>query len=240
MAHSTYIPKVALEANQAEIAHRPPLLVRLTHWTFTLSFFGLVISGFAIILAHPHFYWGETGNILTPPLFSLPLPTMLGGPSGWGRSLHFQAAWLAVLSGLLYMVSGVASRHFRDQLLLAQRELSFSALKNCVRDHLQIKGLAANENYNILQKLAYLSVVFIVFPITILSGFAMSPSITSVFPWMVEVFGGHQTARTIHFMLANLLVLFLLVHVTMVALGGFTTRVMAMIIGRPVARKGLR
>ena len=68
----------------------------------------------------------------------------------------------------------------------------------------------------------------------------MSPSITSVFPWMVEVFGGHQTARTIHFFLANLLVLFLLVHVTMVALAGFTSRMMAMITGRPAARKEMR
>jgi thiosulfate reductase cytochrome b subunit len=240
MAHSTYIPEVALEANQAEIAHRPPLLVRLTHWTFTLSFFGLAVSGFAIILAHPHFYWGETGNILTPPLFSLPLPTMLGGPSGWGRSLHFQSAWLAILSGLLYVVSGVASRHFRGDLLPAKHEFSLSALRSCLLDHLRLKPLAADEGYNILQKLAYLCVVFAVFPVTILSGFAMSPSITSVFPWMVEVFGGHQTARTIHFLLANLLVLFLLVHVTMVALAGFTSRMMAMITGRPVARKEMR
>jgi len=82
MADSTYIPEVALQASSADTDLRHLLLVRLTHWTFTLSFIGLVVSGFAIILAHPHFYWGETGNILTPPLFSLPLPTMLGGPSG--------------------------------------------------------------------------------------------------------------------------------------------------------------
>ena len=116
MADSTYIPEVVLQTSEAETAPRHSLLVRFTHWTFTLSFFGLVVSGFAIILAHPHFYWGETGNILTPPLFSLPLPTMLGGPSGWGRSLHFQSAWLAVLSGLLYVVSGVLSQHFRREL----------------------------------------------------------------------------------------------------------------------------
>ena len=240
MAYSTYIPKVAFEANKAEIASRPPLLVRLTHWTFTLSFFGLTVSGFAIILAHPHFYWGETGNILTPPLFSLPLPTMLGGPSGWGRSLHFQSAWLAVLSGLLYVVSGVASRHFRRELMPKKHELSLSALRECLSDHLRLKGLGADEGYNVLQKLAYLGVVFVVFPVVILSGFAMSPSITSVFPWMVEVFGGHQTARTIHFFLANFLVLFLLVHVTMVALAGFASRMMAMITGRRVAQKEMR
>jgi thiosulfate reductase cytochrome b subunit len=240
MAHSIYIPEVALEANQAETASRHPLLVRFTHWTFTLSFFGLVVSGFAIILAHPHFYWGETGNILTPPLFSLPLPTMLGGPSGWGRSLHFQSAWLAVLSGLLYVASGVLSQHFRREMLPAAHDLSWGSLRSCLLDHLRFRRPAADERYNVLQQLAYLGIVFVVFPVTILSGFAMSPSITSVFPWMVEVFGGHQTARTIHFFLANLLVLFLVVHVTMVVLAGFALRMIAMIAGRSAAPKETR
>jgi thiosulfate reductase cytochrome b subunit len=237
MADLTYIPEVALQADEAQTVPRPPLLVRFTHWTFTLSFFGLVVSGFAIILSHPHFYWGETGNILTPPLFSLPLPTMLGGPSGWGRSLHFQSAWLAVLSGLLYIVSGVLSKHFRRELLPAASDLSWNSLRSCALGHLRFKssGLAAEEHYNVLQRLSYLGIVFVVFPFTILSGFAMSPSITSVFPWMVEFFGGHQTARTIHFFLANLLVLFLVVHVAMIVLAGFTSRMMAMITGRPAA-----
>lgn len=242
MAQSTYIPEVGLQASKAEATARPPLLVRFTHWTFTLSFFGLVVSGFAIILAHPHFYWGETGNILTPPLFSLPLPTMLGGPSGWGRSLHFQSAWLAVLSGLLYVVSGVLSQHFRRELLPNASELSWSSIRACALEHLHLKrgALAADERYNVLQRLSYLGIVFVVFPFTILSGFAMSPSITSVFPWMVEFFGGHQTARTIHFFLANLLVLFLVVHVTMVVLAGFVSRMKSMITGRPAAREETR
>ena len=239
MAHSTYIPEVALQASKAETAPHHSLLVRFTHWTFTLSFFGLVVSGFAIILAHPHFYWGETGNILTPPLFSLPLPTMLGGPSGWGRSLHFQSAWLAVLSGLLYIVSGVLSQHFRRDLLPDAASLSWTSLRSCVIDHLHFKRntLAADERYNALQRLSYLGIVFVVFPFTILSGFAMSPSITSVFPWMVEFFGGHQTARTIHFFLANLLVLFMVVHVLMIVLAGFTSRMIAMITGSSAAQK---
>jgi thiosulfate reductase cytochrome b subunit len=240
MADSTYIPEVVLQASKAETAPRHSLLVRFTHWTFTLSFFGLVVSGFAIILAHPHFYWGETGNILTPPLFSLPLPTMLGGPSGWGRSLHFQSAWLAVLSGLLYIVSGVLSQHFRRQLLPKTADLSWSSLRACAIDHLRFKRPDFDENYNIIQRLSYLGIVFVVFPFTILSGFAMSPSITSVFPWIVEFFGGHQTARTIHFLLANFLVLFLIVHVTMVVLAGFAPRMRAMITGTSPTKKETR
>jgi len=241
MADSTYIPEVAFQAaNKAEAAPRYSLLVRITHWTFTLSFFGLVVSGIGIILAHPHFYWGETGNILTPPLFSLPLPTMLGGPSGWGRSLHFQSAWLAVLSGLLYVLSGVLSQHFRRELIPAASDLSWSSVRTCALDHLRFKRPDTSERYNVLQRLSYLGIVFVVFPFTILSGFAMSPSITSVFPWMVEFFGGHQSARTIHFFLANLLVLFVVVHITMVVLAGFVPRTMAMITGKSTARKEAR
>jgi thiosulfate reductase cytochrome b subunit len=243
MADSTYIPEVALQASKAETTPRHSLLVRFTHWTFTLSFFGLVVSGFAIILAHPHFYLGETGNILTPPLFSLPLPTMLGGPSGWGRSLHFQSAWLAVLSGVLYVVSGALSQHFHRDLLPDGTSLSWTSLRNCALDHFHFKrGAQANNaideaRYNVLQRLSYLGLVFVVFPFTILSGFAMSPSITSVFPWMVEFFGGHQTARTVHFFLANLLVLFLVVHVVMIVLAGFAPRMIAMITGKSAAQK---
>jgi thiosulfate reductase cytochrome b subunit len=240
MADSTYIPEVVLQTSKAETTPRHSLLVRFTHWTFTLSFFGLVVSGFAIILAHPHFYWGETGNILTPPLFSLPLPTMLGGPSGWGRSLHFQSAWLAVLSGLLYVVSGVLSQHFRRELLPDGAELSWSSLRSCALDHLHVKRTSGDERYNVLQRLSYLGTVFVVFPFTIFSGFAMSPSITSVFPWMVEFFGGHQTARTIHFFLANFLILFFVVHVTMIVLAGFVPRMMAMITGKSSPRKVTR
>jgi thiosulfate reductase cytochrome b subunit len=234
MATSSSIREIPLTQDPAlalETA-RPPLLVRLTHWTFALSFFGLVISGFAIILAHPHWYWGETGGIGTKPLFSLPLPTMLGGPSGWGRYMHFQSAWIAVLSGLLYVVSGVLSKHFSRELAPAPRDLSWRSLRASIADHLHPTRAAHDESYNVLQRLSYLGVVFVLFPAIIFTGFAMSPSITSVFPRMVEIFGGHQTARTLHFFLSDLLVLFFAVHIVMITAAGFWARVSAMIVGR--------
>jgi len=238
MAGSTYIPELAEgRATEAHEAARHGLVVRATHWIFTLSFFGLVVSGFGIILAHPHFYWGETGGIGTKPLFSLPLPTMLGGPSGWGRYMHFQSAWIAVLAGLLYVVSGVLLRHFRDEFLPSKAELTWSSLCGSLLEHLRFTRPTQDESYNVLQRLSYLGVVFVLFPMTILSGFAMSPSITSVFPWTVEVFGGHQTARTVHFFLSDLLLLFLIAHVAMVILAGFGSRMRAMILGRAAAGK---
>jgi thiosulfate reductase cytochrome b subunit len=186
-------------------------VVRLTHWITALSFFGLLISGIAILLAHPRLYWGETGAVGTPSLIDLPMPFVLTGQTGWGRSLHFLSAWICVLTGLLYLLSGLVNRHFRKNLLSA----------------------AGSSGYNILQRWTYLAVVFALFPLSIATGLAMSPALTSVFPELVSVFGGQQSARTVHFFAAVLLVLFLLVHITMVCRAGFTCRVRAMITGNP-------
>lgn len=174
-----------------------------------LSFFGLVVSGFAILLAHPRFYWGETGAVGTPSILDLPLPFMKGGPSGWGRNLHFLTAWISVLNGSLYVVSGVAVRHFQRNFLSGKGETS----------------------YDPLQRLTYWGVVFFLFPLIIWTGFAMSPAIVSVFPFFVTVFGGQESARTIHFVLADLLVLFLFVHLAMIWLAGFWSRLRSMIKG---------
>ena len=176
--------------------------VRVTHWINTLSFFALVISGIAILLAHPRLYWGETGTLGMPSLLDLPLPFLLTGQSGWGRYLHFLAAWICVLNGLLYAITGLLSRHFKRQ-----------------------------ESYNRLQRLTYLVVVFLLFPLMIATGLAMSPAITSVIPELVEIFGGQQSARTIHFFVTCILVVFFSVHVTMVWRAGFTKHVGAMITG---------
>src|SRR3974377_303952 len=93
-------------------APRHSALVRVTHWVNTLSFFGLLVSGFAILLAHPRFYWGEAGALGPPSPLGLPLPFMKGGPSGWGRNLHFLSAWVSVLNGSVYAISGILTRHF--------------------------------------------------------------------------------------------------------------------------------
>jgi formate dehydrogenase gamma subunit len=196
---------------------RHSLLVRVTHWIFSLSFVGLVVSGFAIILAHPCFYWGETG--------------------GLGTLSPFPIRWFAVLSGLLYAISGLLTQHFRRNLLPSRADLSWSSLRASVVDHLRFKRPTDHSSYNVLQRLSYLSVIFLFIPLMIITGFAMSPAITSVFPQFVTVFGGQQTARTLHFFIANFLVLFLLVHIAMVILAGFTARMRAMITGRNPAAK---
>jgi thiosulfate reductase cytochrome b subunit len=239
MSEIAYVPRPAIQTSGVPGSRRHSTLVRITHWIFALSFFGLAVSGVAIILAHPHFYWGETGGTGTPSLFDLPLTTMLGGPSGWGRSLHFLAAWMAVLTGLLYVVSGIVTQHFRRRLLPSLADLSWHSFRASVLDHLRFRRPVVEDSYNVIQRLSYLTVIFLLFPLTIITGLAMSPVITSVIPQVVTIFGGHQSARTIHFFLADLLFLFLLVHIAMVILAGFASRMRAMITGRAPVRKEL-
>ena len=213
-------------------------LVRITHWVTTASFFGLLVSGFAIFIAHPRLYWGETGGLGTPYVLAFPLPFMKGGPSGWGRSLHFLSAWVCILTGILYVLSGIFTRHLRRNLLPEKANLTWSSLRRVASNHLHLRRPTEEDSlhYNILQRLTYLTVIFVFFPLLIWTGFAMAPAIVSAFPALVTVLGGQQSARTIHFFAADLLVLFLLVHLTMVYLAGFRNRVRAMITGRSTAR----
>jgi len=211
MAGSAFFPRVGGDTRrQPRLIIRHSAVVRITHWINTLSFFGLLVSGIAILLAHPRLYWGETGNVGTPSLIDLPLPFVLVGQSGWGRSLHFLSAWVCVLNGLLYVISGLFTQHFRWTARLEEEFLP----------------------YTVPQRLAYLVVVAILFPLMIWTGLAMSPAFTSVFPAFVVGLGGQQSARTIHFFIAAFLVVFLLAHVTMVCLAGFTSHVRAMLAGR--------
>ena len=238
MERSAYLPALAIQDSDVLDRPRHSAMVRVTHWIYTLSFFALVVSGLAILIAHPRLYWGETGAVGTSSLLDLPIPFVLGH-SGWGRYLHFLAAWVSVLNGLVYALSGLFTQHFRKHLLPSKADLAWDSVRRVVLNHLGLKRPSEEEShtYNVLQRLAYLAVVFVLFPLVIVTGFAMSPAINSVVPTLVIIFGGHQSARTIHFFAAGLLVLFLVVHVAMVSLAGFTDSVRAMITGHSAAKK---
>ncbi|WP_206513026.1 cytochrome b/b6 domain-containing protein [Larkinella soli] len=240
---------------------RHPAWVRLSHWIVAMSFLVLVFSGVVILMCHPRLYWGEVGNDLTPALFELPISRnyrhggweqngaffgYAGSPvsasrtydifnqNGWGRSLHFLSAWFLVLTGLLYVPAGFFSGHFRRKFWPGAGEFSFRALRQDVREHLQLRipFQTAENPYGLLQKGAYLTVVFGLLPLIVLTGLTMSPAITAVFPFLLKLFFGAQSARTIHFFASVLLVLFLLVHVLMVVLSGFRRQIRAMTLGK--------
>jgi thiosulfate reductase cytochrome b subunit len=243
----------ASDVASTRAAPRHSALVRVTHWITTLCFFALLISGFEIVISHPRFYWGETGNVLTTPLFQLPIPASRGmvqtgynytlpDQNGWSRYLHFQTAWIAVLTGLLYLISGVFTGDFRKDLLLHKSDLSWRSLSTTIASHLRFTRPSAAEawSYNPLQRLSYLFVIFVLFPLIIWTGLAMSPAFVSAFPIAVTSLGGTQSARTLHFFVSLALLLFVLVHVVMICIAGFKGRMLAMITGTVNPRKGER
>jgi thiosulfate reductase cytochrome b subunit len=234
--------------------------VRLTHWIITASFLTLVYTGYVILMAHPRLYWGETGNDLTPALIELPISknykhggwenrvsffAEAGSPvsasrtfeifneNGWGRSLHFLAAWCLVIPGALYLLIGIFTGHFRSHVVPRTAELSPRLFWREFVDHVrfQIRAASGGPQYGLLQKCAYVAVVFVALPLAAVTGLAMSPTITAAYPFLAEIFGGSQSARTIHFFLALALVLFLAAHVLMVIKSGFKRQMRAMTIG---------
>jgi thiosulfate reductase cytochrome b subunit len=238
------VPSSASSVPVTTDTSRHSALVRVTHWITTLCFLALLVSGVEIVISHPRFYWGETGNVLTTPLFKLPIPSsralvptgygyVMPDQNGWSRYLHFQAAWIAMLTGLLYVISIFFSGHLRRNLLPHNADLSWRAFSTSIAEHLRFKRPSAADawSYNLLQRLTYLFVIFVLFPLVIWTGLAMSPAFVSAFPLTVTSLGGQQSARTIHFFVSLALVLFLLVHVVMVLLAGFWSRMRAMITG---------
>jgi thiosulfate reductase cytochrome b subunit len=118
-------------------------------------------------------------------------------------------------------------------------DISWKALSELIARHLRLERPGEGEGwtYNALQRVTYLFIIFVVFPLVIWTGLAMSPAVASVFPGVVTSFGGQQSARTIHFFLSIGLVMFLAIHVAMVCLAGFRKRTRAMITGRAAVRK---
>ncbi|WP_303908424.1 cytochrome b/b6 domain-containing protein [Thiohalomonas denitrificans] len=149
-----------------------------------------------------------------------------------GRRWHFFFAWLFVINGLLYIVYIITAGHLRRDLLLRRTELK--GFGTSLLQHLSPRRLRAEaaSGYNPLQKLSYLGVIFLAGPLIVLTGLTMSPWLNTVFPWLLDLFGGRQSARSLHFLVAFALVLFVLVHVAMVVVVGPLNQLRAMIIGR--------
>jgi thiosulfate reductase cytochrome b subunit len=149
-----------------------------------------------------------------------------------GRLWHFFFAWIFVINGLLFVAYALWTRHFQRDLLPLKSDLRH--LGRDIIDHIRLrfpKGEAA-KHYNVLQKIAYFSVVFILGPLVVLTGLTMSPTMDSVFPFLLWVFGGRQSARTIHFICAFSFLGFFIVHIVMVMLAGPWNEIRSMITGR--------
>ncbi|NYT85258.1 cytochrome b/b6 domain-containing protein [Pollutimonas harenae] len=165
-------------------------------------------------------------------------PTWLTIPSyhdlGAGRNWHFLFAWLLVINGLVYLAYGFWRGHIRRDLLPNRDQLKLRHLWQELVDHARLRFAKGNEarRYNALQKITYLLVALVLLPSMVLTGLTMSPGLDAVFPFLPDLFGGRPSARTLHFITASSLVLFVVVHVLMVVLSGFWNNIRSMINGR--------
>jgi len=252
------IPSSSGGSSARSVGHRR--WVRITHWISVLSFFTLGITGVFIFATHPRLYWGEVGNNLTPALLEIPITNnhrpdefvqtvsftevsatafsanrtyRIFNPNGWGRSLHFLGGWFLVISGVFYALAGIFSGHIKNDLLPRARELIPRVFWQDMKNHLTLQFGPARSGppYGLLQRCAYTTVAFIALPLMLVTGLTMSPAVTAAYPMLLDVFGGYQSARTIHFFGFAALFLFLVVHVAMVALTGFRRQLRAMTLG---------
>jgi len=238
---------------------RHPVWARCAHWVAAVSILVLAVTGLVILMAHPRLYWGEVGNALTPALLELPISRNYrhggweavtpffdrpGSPvsasrrfplfneNSWGRSLHFLAAWVFALTGLAYLATAIATGHLRRRVVPTARDLSAAGLREDVTRHLRLSVRRdGGASYGTLQKIAYTVVIAVLLPLAALTGVTMSPAVTTAFPFLLTLFGGMQSARTLHFAAWVAIVAFSVVHVVMVAATGFRQHMRAMTIG---------
>jgi thiosulfate reductase cytochrome b subunit len=176
----------------------------------------------------------EVDGELTPRAF----PQWLTIPSyqdlAAGRRWHFFFAWLFVINGLVYLVYGILGGHFHRDLKPNTDQLKPRHILHEIADHARLRFAKGEEarRYNVLQKLTYLVVIFILLPLMVLTGLTMSPGFDAAFPWLLDIFGGRQSARTIHFLTASALVAFVFIHLVMVLVSGVWNNIRSMITGR--------
>ena len=220
--------------------YRHPWLVRATHWINAFCLLVLAMSGLQILRAHPHLYWGLASTFADPWLSFPSIPTWATLPS-WqdlalGRRWHFFFAWLFVLNGAVYLAWAVLAGRFRGMLEPSRAELA--GFGRSVVEHARLRfpeGEAARR-YNVIQKLSYLTIVLGLLPLMLVTGLAMSPAMNAALPGLLDLLGGRQSARTLHFLAASGLVLFTAVHVVLVLLSGPVNNMRSMITGWYVIR----
>ena len=247
---------------------RHSLVARVTHWMNALAMSLLLVSGLQIFKAFPALYLGDTGYETSGAVFEMGADSLTDGTSaGWlrirshrwittdiisgfltppsshdltaSRRWHLFFSWALMINGLMYFIVGIATGHLRT-LLPTREELKPRQLLQTILNHLRLrfpKGDQALE-YNVLQKLSYLSVIGILAPLMLLTGWAMLPGLNSFASWLPAIFDGRQGARLVHFVTAILLVLFLLVHLLALVAAGAWNEVRSMVTGRYVVQEG--
>jgi thiosulfate reductase cytochrome b subunit len=212
------------------------LTTRLWHWLNLYCVTVLFMSGLNISNAHPRLYWGQWGFLPSqawlrliqfPGWITIPGHYSLAGARAW----HFSTAWIFAFALLLFMVASLMNRHFKRDLVTSRAEWKPSAIWADIVKHLKLDFEHKGTKFNFLQKLAYGVTIFIFLPLMILTGLAMSPGMDANWHWLIDIFGGRQSARSIHFIAAWALVGFFAIHIALVLLSGPVRQVRDMITG---------
>lgn len=218
--------------------HRHRLATRVWHWVNAVALLVLLGSGLGISNAHPRLYWGRYGANLDRAWATLPhFPGWLTIPASYNlaisRRWHLFFALMFAFGLLAYMAASLANRHFRRDLAIRREDVSPRHLLDDVRHHLDFRFHDPDDpgRYNSLQKWSYVLVIFVALPLMIATGLAMSPGIDAAWPWLLQLFGGRQSARSVHFVAAALLGGFTVLHLVLVILAGTWNELRSMLTG---------
>lgn len=216
--------------------HRLP--TRLWHWLNAVAVVILLGSGLGISNAHPRLYWGRYGANFDRAWAELPhFPGWLTIPASYNlaisRRWHLFFALVLAFGLLAYMIASLLNRHFQRDLAVTRKDVSPAHLADDVRDHLAFRFHDADDpgRYNSLQKWSYLLVIFLALPAMIGTGLALSPGMDAAWPWLLELFGGRQSARSVHFVTSAAIGGFTVVHLALVVLAGVGNELRSMISG---------
>jgi Ni/Fe-hydrogenase b-type cytochrome subunit len=212
------------------------LSTRIWHWVNLFAVAILFMSGLNISNAHPWLYWGQWGFQPNRAWLSVKeFPGWATIPGYYNlaaaRDWHILFAWVFSVGLLLFMLVALFNGHFRRDIVTRRNEWRWSAISSDIAAHLRFDFHRGGGKYNFLQKLAYGIALFILLPLMIFTGMAISPGTDAGFPWLVDLFGGRQSARSIHFIIAWCLFAFLVIHLVLVLLAGPISLVRDMITG---------
>ncbi|HEX8483950.1 cytochrome b/b6 domain-containing protein [Sphingomonas sp.] len=218
---------------------RHGIVTRVWHWINAVAIFILIGSGLGISNAHPRLYWGRYGANFDAAWATLPrFPAWITIPGNYNLALsrrwHLFFALVLAFALLGYMIASLLNRHFRRDLTIRRAELSRAHLWADFRAHLDFRfhDPEGPRAYNIFQKLSYVLVIFLALPLVILTGVALSPGMNAAWPWVLDLFGGRQSARSLHFIAMVVLTGFTVVHLVLVILAGPVNEARSMITGR--------
>lgn len=223
---------------QPRLIYRHALATRIWHWINAVTIFVMIGSGLMIFNAHPRLYWGQYGANFDHAWLVLPRwPGWMTIPSYYSladaRVWHLFFALVLAFALLGFMIASLINRHFQQNFRLGREELGPRHLWDDLKAHLNLR-FHDPENpkaFNIFQKLSYIGILFVALPLLIFTGLALSPGMDAAWPLLTDIFGGRQSARSIHFIMMALVTGFVVVHLTLVILADAVNEVRSMITG---------